>query len=188
MRQNLFIFFEKNEREWNIDCKLVQLAMNRLIVDEEIQNEVIQIFNFKALSPEMIEYENSAYKNYAKERVDKDAFDKQLVSEALDLAEEHQNCHERIPQRFPPAATHFIIASYFHYMNESSFYWLRHELREIGLKPFHLTTYNGNRKYLITNSTHIYCYENDTSPIITPLNDVKGEFREDSDFFNVAID
>ena len=162
MRQNLFIFFEKNEREWNIDCKLAQLAMNRFIIEEETQNEIIRTYNFKTIPSKMIEPLNPAYKNHAKERAVKDAFDKDLISDALDLAAEYQNRS----RRKIPADTHFIIASEFYNNHPSMSVWLDQEVRKIGLKPFHLTLYGGKRMSLITKSYNISLYEKKVSPAI----------------------
>ena len=46
-KQNLFLFFEENELEFEISSSLVKLSMNRFVVDEDDQFEVMGIYNLK---------------------------------------------------------------------------------------------------------------------------------------------
>ena len=43
--QNLFIFFEETDDEKDISSKLVRLYMNRFVIDEEDQTEIIGVYN-----------------------------------------------------------------------------------------------------------------------------------------------
>ena len=42
-RQNIFLFYEKNENDLKIDEKLVRLYMNRFIIEEDHQNEIVGV-------------------------------------------------------------------------------------------------------------------------------------------------
>ena len=42
-RQNIFLFYEKNEDDLKIDEKLVRLYMNRFIIEEDHQNEIVGV-------------------------------------------------------------------------------------------------------------------------------------------------
>ena len=46
-KQNLFLFFEENEFEFDISSNLVRLSMNRFTIDEEAQFEIIGVYNLK---------------------------------------------------------------------------------------------------------------------------------------------
>ena len=43
--QNLLIFFEEADDEKDISSKLVRLYMNRFVIDEEDQTEIIGVYN-----------------------------------------------------------------------------------------------------------------------------------------------
>ena len=42
-RQNIFLFYEKNDDDLKIDEKLVRLYMNRFIIEEDHQNEIVGV-------------------------------------------------------------------------------------------------------------------------------------------------
>ena len=44
-RQNLFLFFEENDDEKDISSSLVHLYMNRFVIAEEDQTEIIGVYN-----------------------------------------------------------------------------------------------------------------------------------------------
>ena len=47
-KQNLYLFFEENESDWEIiNSRLVSQYMNRLVIDEQHQNEIDGIFHLK---------------------------------------------------------------------------------------------------------------------------------------------
>ena len=48
-RQNMFLFYEKNEDDQKIDEKLVRLYMNRFIIEEDHQNELVGIADLTKL-------------------------------------------------------------------------------------------------------------------------------------------
>ena len=45
LNRNIVLFFEENQDPMNISSRLVRLYMNRLVIDEEQQMEVIGSFN-----------------------------------------------------------------------------------------------------------------------------------------------
>ena len=54
--QNLFLFFEENENEKFINSRLVNLYMNRFVIDEDYQNEIIEVFQQKRVVPGTFQY------------------------------------------------------------------------------------------------------------------------------------
>ena len=102
-KQHLYLFLEENELEYEISSSLVRLSMNRFVVNEAAQFEVIGIYNLKRATKEMADLGNPSYKYFARERTEKDAFDKDLISNAMYQATLH-----------PRIDAHFIIGSFFH--------------------------------------------------------------------------
>ena len=151
-KQNLFLFFEENEHKFEISSDLVRLSMNRFIIDEEAQFEIIGVYNLKKTKEEMTNTKNPNYKKFAKERTDKEAFDKDLISEAVDKALSHQTTS---------ADTHFIIGSQYHLIDWRNitertaistrvFDWISSEIKDIGLQSLYCTIYLGTRQLPIT--------------------------------------
>ena len=150
-KQNLFLFFEESEFEFDISSNFVRLSMNRLIVDEEAQFEIIGIYNLKKSRREMIDFEHPDYKKFAKERTEKEAFDKDLVFEVMEKAFLHHTTS---------ADAHFIIGSAFHVgIRASLFGWISSEIKDIGLESLYCTVYFGSREYLITKELSDACYD-----------------------------
>ena len=83
-KQNLFLFIEDSEIDYDISSKVVQLSMNRFVVEEEAQNEVSGIYQFQKVEKSMIDKHDSQFKNFAKKRTEKEAFDKDILSDALE--------------------------------------------------------------------------------------------------------
>ena len=83
-KQNLFLFFEDSDIDHNINSKLVQLSMNRFIVEEDAQVEISGIYHFKMARKSILDKSNPLFKTYAKQRIEKEAFDKDLLSDALE--------------------------------------------------------------------------------------------------------
>ena len=100
------------------------------------------------------------YKKFAKERTEKEAFFRDLISEAMEKAILHQTTS---------TDSHFIIGSMFHcfnYANTQSRFaltkmlcnWISDEIKVIGLQSLYVTFYTGYREVLITNDVSITCY------------------------------
>ena len=83
-KQNLFLFFEDSDIDYDVSSKLVQLLMNRFVVAEDAQNEVSGIYQFQKLEKPMIDKNDILFKDFAKQRTEKEAFDKDIVSDALE--------------------------------------------------------------------------------------------------------
>ena len=81
-KQNLF--FEDSDIDHNINSKLVQLSMNRFVVEEDAQLEVSGIYHFKMARKSVLDKSNPLFKTYAKQRTEKEAFDKDVLSDALE--------------------------------------------------------------------------------------------------------
>ena len=83
-KQNLFLFIEDSEIDYDISSKLVQLSMNRFVVEEEDQNEVSGIYHFQKVQKPMIDKNDPLFKNFVKQRTEKEGFDKDILSDALE--------------------------------------------------------------------------------------------------------
>ena len=159
-KQNLFLFFEENELEFEISSSLVQLSMNRFVIDEDDQFEVIGIYNLTKATKEMANFDDPADKYFAKERTEKQAYDKVLISEAIDQAALH-----------PLVDSHFIIGTYFHrifvdwnkYLPASSmlFDWISDEIKKNDIQSIQCTLYHGVQVCLVSNELSVARYEND---------------------------
>ena len=105
-KQDLFLFFEENEDENVINSRLVSLHMNRLVIDENHQNEIIGVFQQKRVFPETLRY-RSEQEIYSKSERQK--FAQQVhAQKVLDSAFNDQFLsHNR------ENTGHFIIASDF---------------------------------------------------------------------------
>ena len=110
----------------------------------------------------MADIGNPSYKYFARERTEKDAFDKDLISDAMDQA----TLHLRID-------AHFIIGSFLHpiTMNwgrrltarSKLFDWISQEIKKNDMQPIQCTLYHGLRMCLITKEMSVACYESKTS-------------------------
>ena len=121
----------------------------------------------------MLDTFSPEYKKFAKERTDKEAFDKDLISEAVEKALLHQTSF---------ADTHFIIGSQYHgafqvpprirskgFINDRNterlaistrlFGWISSEIKDIGLQSLYCTIYVGTREFLITPGLSVACYD-----------------------------
>ena len=155
LRQNLFLFFEEKAQEYDIDWNLVMLAMNRFVVDEDAQFEVIGVYYLKKSTKEMIDYYDPAHKYFVKERAEKDAFDKDLISEAIDHA-----------MLYPNVDTHFIFGTLFGntmynpHSKKSVFHdWFSQEVARSEIRSLLYTQYMGQRIALISKAQSIKFYE-----------------------------
>ena len=194
-KQNLFLFFEENEWAYNIQSKLVQLAMNRFVIDEDAQFEVIKIYHLTKVKREMMDFRHPEFKNYVKERTEKEAHDLQLISDALNEAKRHQKHGD----------PHFIFGSFFHQpliigdslkpksrlldwivhqkriqahikencYRERSSYRKRKNLhrKQYCLESLHCTFYHGRRMFLISRATNIACYKGKMGLLLTSDSD-----------------
>jgi len=161
-KQHLYLFLEENELEYEISSSLVKLSMNRFVVNEDAQFEVMGIYNFKRATKEMADLHDASYKFFAKERTEKDAFDKDLISDAMDQATLN-----------PHVDSHFIIGSFFHPIfmywdhrttaRSNLFDWISQEIKNNDIRSIQCTLYHGLRMCLITNEMTVACYENKTS-------------------------
>ena len=102
-KQHSYLFLEENGLEYEISSSLVRLSMNRFVVNEDAQFEVIGIYNLERATKEMADLRNPSYKYFAKQRTEKDAFDKDLISDVMDQVTLH-----------PRIDAHFIIGSFSH--------------------------------------------------------------------------
>ena len=95
--QNLFLFFEETDDEKDTSSKLVRLYMNRFVIDEEDQTEIIGAYNL-----------SKANENKAKREHDKSLFEK-LGSEIESFRPTGQNFMD-----------HFLIGSSYYIKSSGS--------------------------------------------------------------------
>lgn len=154
LKQNLFLFLEEKVNESDIGLNLAILAMNRFVVDEDAQFEVIGVYYLKKTIKEMIDLEDLADINLVKQRAEKDAFDRDLISEALDHA-----------LLYPNDDTHFIFGTYvfdrtYILCSTKSFNdWFYNEIKKSEIQTLLCTQYFEERKALITKTMSVKFYE-----------------------------
>ena len=185
MKENLFLFFEEIDDEYDISSHLVRIAMNRFIIDENDQYEVTGLYYLKKMKREIVDYSNPAYKTHAKARTEKDAFDKDLISDAIDQALINQTS---------TIGSHFIFGSLFHLRDLYAVYegpyekapkstkrdtiwewytrysllppttpiiskWISNEIKNHDLNSLRCTWFHGIRSALMTHEKSIAAYE-----------------------------
>ena len=104
-KQNLFLFLEENEILSVIDRKLVKLYVNRCIIDENANFEIIGVYELQKVTDPMLSYRNPLFKTNAGQRTHKEAVDRDILSDALEKARLHETSS---------IDNHFIIGSLFH--------------------------------------------------------------------------
>ena len=185
-KQHLFLFFEENEFEFDISSNLVRLSMNRFIVDEEAQFEIIGAYNLKKLQRKMLDKpglkQHPDYKKFAKERTEKEAFDEDLISEAMNKALLNQSTS---------TDAHFIIEnlgldSSTQFSSDTNkritrlYHWMLFEMQDIGLQSLYCTFYHGTRQFLMTKEGSVACYRNQIFRDMTGKNDKIFSFQPKS--------
>ena len=107
-RQNLFLFFDESEYDSKCSSNLVKLAMNRFVVEEDAQFEVMGVYflHGKVTEP-MIQdlHEEFNLPENRKKRKEKRQFDENVFYHALNVARSIQS---------PKFRSHFIIGSLFY--------------------------------------------------------------------------
>ena len=95
-KQNLFLFFEENEQQFDISRKLVKLYMNLCIVDEDANFEIGGVYELQKVKNSMFDRENPLFnfklnlKTNAYQRTHKEAVDMDIFAEALEKASMHE--------------------------------------------------------------------------------------------------
>ena len=178
-KKHLFLFFEENEYPFNISSNLVQLSMNRRVVDEDSQVEVIGTFNLKKLKKDMVNFRGQnpeTYKNSEKERAEKEAFDKNLILQALNQA--------AITKKNESVDSQFIFGTHFHplhihiihqqrgffdyrtifgaYREASSrlFEWISDEMKKLSIESLECIMYKGARSFIMSKEMSVAYYAN----------------------------
>ena len=177
-KQHLFLFFEENEYQFNISSNLVRLSMNRCVVNEDSQTEVIGTFYLKRLKKDMINFRdgNPEYKNSEKERAEKEAFDKNLILQALNRAatttkNEFVNSQFIFGSHFHPLHIHLIhpqpglfdyrtIFGTYRKASSRLFEWISHEMKKLNLESLQCTMYKGTRSFLMSKEMSVAYYAN----------------------------
>lgn len=175
-KQHLFLFFEENEYKFNISSNLVRLSMNRCVVDEDSQVEVIGTFKLKKLKQNMINFRdgNPEYKNSEKERAEKEAFDKSLILQALNQAaittkNESVNSQFIFGSQFHPLHIQIIhpqhgffdirtIAGTYRKASSRLFQWISNEMKALNLESLQCTMYKGIRSFLMSKEMSVAYY------------------------------
>ena len=150
-RQNLCLFLEENDLEYVIDSKIVHRFMNRSVVGEEDQFEIIGVYNLQKVEKLMYDHQDPDYKYHATKRTEKEANDRNTFSEALEKASQFVSTK---------VDTHFVIGSCFHAINDTSapyttklFKFVLDEIEEIELKSVFVTLFGGFRIQLVSKET-----------------------------------
>ena len=164
-RQNLFLFFEENERKTTIDRNLVRLYANRCIIDEDDGFEICGVYELDNVSDLMYDIMNPLYRTHAYQRTLKESNDRNILSDAFEKA--HVNESNSID-------SHFIIGSIFHAMEiewatvtiksrtQKLIEWMSEEMKSQEVKTIQVTFLCGYRSALATNKTREESYNGNT--------------------------
>ena len=149
-KQDLFLFFEENENEKVINSRLVSLYMNRLVIDEDYQNEIGGVFFLQRVLPTTSRY-----------RSDQQLFAEQILDGAFN--------DEFLLKEFEKTA-HFIIASdlftasIFYSLGEKKRHWIEKWLKSkletlmSQASSFAVTVLSGSKTKLASNGLVKQCY------------------------------
>ena len=133
-KQDLYLFFEENKSHWEfISVRLVALYMNRFVIEEENQNEIIGVSNLKKVPRRTCRTEISA---------EKKSFDNQLIENAYNIANslKHQG-----------NTAHFIIGTKFlYYLSNEPNNWIKEWLRSTFKKHFTQSNSTNNEPMIVT--------------------------------------
>jgi len=157
--QNLFLFFEENEIQCFIDRKLVKLYMNRCIIDESANFEIIGVYELQKVNDQMYNSLNPLFKTNAYQRTNKESVDKDIFTEAHEKAFVHET---------NSTDNHFIIGSSFHSVDlilhhsnsqtlsraDKLLNWLLNVVKSQEIKNLYVTILAGARYNLITKEVH----------------------------------
>ena len=169
LNQNLFLFFEENEITSLINRKLVKLYMNRCIIDEDANFEIIGVYELQTVNDQMYNSLNPLYKTSAYQRTYKESVDRDIFTEALEKAFVHET---------NSIDNHFIIGSSFHsvdlnsqilYRADKLLCWLLNEVKSQEIRNLYVTILAGARYNLITKEVHKKAYDGKMSACIAVL-------------------
>ena len=165
-KQNLFLFFEENEVQFLIDRKLVKLYMNRCIIDEDANFEIIGVYELLKVTDPMFNILNPLYKTNASQRTNKESADRDIVAEAIEKASKLET---------NSTDNHFIIGSAFHLEKNSDrksagavqkpsrlaklIARLLIEVKFQAIRSLYVTVLAGFRNNLITKEMHKEIYD-----------------------------
>ena len=158
-KQNLFLFFEENENEKVINSRLVNLYMNRFVIDEDNQNEINGIFKQKRVVPKTSQYSSE---HVILSTIQRQQFAQQVqAQEILDSA-----FNDKCLLKNDDNAAHFIIASDFpwsfipgqqsHWIEK----WFQRKLETLSSQSISIavTILSGSTKVLASSSLLNECF------------------------------
>ena len=154
-KQNLFLFLEENEIQFVIDRKLVKLYVNRCVIDENSNFEITSVYEIQKVTDPMCNYLNPLFKTNARQRTNKEAVDREILTDALEKA-----CVNKTSS----TDSHFIIGSLFHQDVSQNRLpklqdWLLDQMKYQEINSLHVTFLTGAREFCITKETHENTYE-----------------------------
>ena len=159
-KQNLFLFFQENEIQSYIDRRLVKLYMNRCIIDEDANFEIIGVYELMKVTDPMFNISNPLYKTNASQRTNKESVDRDIFGEALEKASKHET---------NSTDNHFIIGSAFHSVPSEDIRvisrmdklldWLFNEVKSRKMRSLYVTILCGHRNNLMTKDLHKKTYD-----------------------------
>ena len=190
-RQNLFLFFEENDDEKDISSNLVHLYMNRFVIAEEDQTEIIGVYNLanphentpmiEFNSQELFEGETLRETQFWKENRTKLEHDESVFGElgseiikadveSVKINNQLRLIQSTIKEFFYNSANHYIIGSSFFvnssmrrriFINKIMQNWIDNFYRNFHLR---LSTYFRELKSKLDADDIYYLYRNKIDP------------------------
>ena len=144
------------------------LYMNRCIIDEDANFEIIGVYELLKVTDLMFNISNPLYKTNASQRTNKEAVDRDILAEALEKAQMHET---------NSTDNHFIIGSCFYSVPSEDIRiisrmdklldWLFNEVKTRKMRSLYVTILGGHRNNLITKGLHKRSYDGKDATYVT---------------------
>ena len=149
--QNFILFLEETEEEYFISNKLAKLYVNRFLVDEDAQHELLYSGHLCKNSSRLFQNYDPEYLKSEDDRNFKTSSDHNHIAEALLIAK----------QKFSLKNLHLVFGSSFytikfhHHIQKWAAVWINN----IGLSSITLTLLDGKRFYLVSKEKTLDAYQ-----------------------------
>ena len=187
--QNLFLFFEESVHQPDVSSNIVRIAMNKFIVDEDAQFEVVGVFYLKRrIQPlDVFQLISKTDREKFLEKVkEKYKHDLRVIYKALKLADSISS---------EIVDTHFIIGSRFHAANclligdhRNRIPFVCHRISQViegtCLQSLQCTVFDGVRDNLINRQMSMDLFSSKLTTADLTINDLDENFRPKSSVYD----
>jgi len=193
--QNLFLFFEESEDKADVSSSIVRIAMNKFIVDEDAQFEVIGVFNLKKRTKPLDFNQGISEtdrEKFHKKTVEKCNHDQNIIEKALNLVtlinSVSVDAHLIIGSRFH--AEHYLesgddFIDYFHENRTPLIcHWILQVIQGTFLHSLQCTVFDAVRYGLITRQMSMDLFSGKASSLDFALPNQADNFKPKSSVYD----